>query len=549
MTTRLWQKVLFLVLCLTFAAAAWQSETEKTPKAEAKNKYKATLAFIPLDNRPVCAAYPAAVIKAAGYDVLMPPFELLASRTKPADCEMLWKWLKKATKKADAAVISTDALLYGGLVASRTHHFTVEELGRRVQALQALELSRDVPVYGFSTFMRTPARSYGNVEPSYYSEIGPAIYKYSQLADKIDSRGASFREELISGALERNMESAPLGDWLKRRDKNMTVNRELTGMARKGSFHYFAIGKDDNAPHSHTHMEARHMAMSNMSASEEDFQILPGVDQLGLLLLTRAVNELNHYTPKVYLHYVEGVGEKTVPQYSDMPLERSVPEQVLAVGGKVTANLQEADVVLALNTPPDGRTQDSTATSNMFYASAANKRYIAGLRGMLNAGCNVSLADVSYSNGADNGFMKEISLQGILTKLTAYNGWNTADNTIGFAIAQGVLAPQISRDDRLNLMRVRVIDDWFYQANARRHITDDLEKANLAQVKYQLGGNCRRIVKQATDECRNFAFRYELTKYTSFNLTFPWDRLFEVDITDLKTRAPRGEGFAGAGEE
>ena len=553
MCSSLWKKlmclVLFLAFCTALLPAAEVGDVRVPPRAQAKPKYKATLAFVPLDNRPVCAAYPVAVLEAAGYEVLVPPFELLASRTQPADCQLLWKWLGKAAKKADAAVVSTDALLYGGLVASRTHHYSRDELSLRVSGLEQLELQRDLPVYGFSTFMRTPARSYGNVEPAYYSEIGPAIYKYSQLTDKIDSRGADYRDELINGALERNLEREPLEDWLVRRDKNMEVNKQLTLLARRGKFHYFAIGKDDNAPLSHTHMEARHMAMANMTAKDSDFQILPGVDQLGLLLLTRAVMELEHRTPSVYLHYVEGVGAQTIPQYSDQKLERSVPEQVIALGGRVTTDMQSADLILALNTPPDGRTQDSTATSNMFFASPANKRYIAELRWLLDAGRNISLADVSYSNGADNGFMKEMCLQGLLPRLSAYNGWNTADNTIGFALAQGVLAPQISKEDQLNLMRVRVIDDWFYQANARRHITAELEKAHLDPVKYQLGGHYKQIAKQATDLCRDLAFKYDLTKRTSFTLTFPWDRLFEVDILDMQTRVPRSTRTATTEKE
>lgn len=81
-------------------------------------------------------------------------------------------------------------------------------------------------------------------------------------------------------------------------------------------------------------------------------------------------------------------------------------------------------------------------------------------------GYRVSLADVAYSNGADNGFMNELAKQGQLERLTAYNGWNTADNTVGFAICQGILTPQMSKPDAEKLMRIRVIDDWYYQANA-----------------------------------------------------------------------------------
>ena len=78
------------------------------------------------------------------------------------------------------------------------------------------------------------------------------------------------------------------------------------------------------------------------------------MDQLGLLMLTRAVNDLENRTPAVCPLYVEGVGPKTIPQYSDMPLGKSVPEQIVAAGGKIVYSPDAADVVLAINTPADG---------------------------------------------------------------------------------------------------------------------------------------------------------------------------------------------------
>ena len=88
---------------------------------------------------------------------------------------------------ADAAVISSDALIYGGLVASRTHFFDETTLQARVQRLEMLRERLPMPLYVYSTLMRTPRASFGNVEPPYYSKIGPAIFRYSELLDKEDT--------------------------------------------------------------------------------------------------------------------------------------------------------------------------------------------------------------------------------------------------------------------------------------------------------------------------------------------------------------------------
>ena len=506
------------------------SETQ----VEAREKEKGAFIFIPLDDRPVCYSYPVKVMEAAGYKILTPPEKFLATRTTPADTEKLWKWLESRAEKVDAAVISTDALIYGGLVASRTHMLPMAALEAKVNRLKDLQMDKDIRFYGFSTLMRTPRESYGNVEPAYYSNVGPAIYRYSQLSDKSDLHAESLLEDFEVGAFERNLAKAHLKDWLDRRNKNMEVNRQLAMLARMGRFDYFAIGKDDNAPLSHTHMEARKISFSNADVSDESFQILPGVDQLGLLLLTRAANELSGTVPKVYQMYVEGVGPKTIPQYSDLPLGTSVPEQIIAAGGKIVYQPEAADVVLAINTPADGTMYDSTSLSNQYFASPANKRYIANLGKMLERGVNISLADVAFSNGGDNGFMNEMSLRGYTDKLSAYNGWNTADNTIGFAISQGMLAPKIEKEKQLMLMRERVLDDWYYQSNARRLITDELEKAKKTEYKYTLNDMMPKVRKQAFDIMNRLAANYDITAGTKFDVVFPWNRLFEVDIVKLK---------------
>ena len=49
----------------------------------------------------------------------------------------------------------------------------------------------------------------------------------------------------------------------------------------------------------------------------------------------------------------------------------------------------------------------------------------------------VALADISYANGADNGFMQAMTdTEGLLGAHRLF-GWNTADNSIGFAPEPG----------------------------------------------------------------------------------------------------------------
>ena len=489
-----------------------------------------TILYVPLDNRPVCSSYVQQTMEAANCKIILPPEKYIASNEKNGNPDGIWEWLEHKAPKADAAVISTDSLIYGGLVASRTHNISREELQKRVKHLYELKTTLPIKLYAFSTIMRTPRASKGRVEPPYYSSIGPSIFAYSQLLDKQDQGKLSPAERLTMQALERNMKKAELGDWLERREKNLLINQELTRMARNGKFHYFAIGKDDNATLSATHMEGRKISLSTFDMSRDSFQILDGVDQLGLLLIARAYNEASGSKPSIYPMYSAGAGAATLPQYSDARLQDSVPQQIIAAGAVQAQSADSADLILALNTPQDGIVKDSTADDNQPFASVANKNFVGLIGKQLQAGRSVSLADISYSNGADNGFMQLLSNSGELERLTAYNGWNTGDNAVGYAIAQGLIARDMSSEARNLLLRQRLIDDWFYQSNARRNVSDELEKHNREDLKYDLATEEKVILQQVTADCQRMVNDCPLTKGTKFSLSFPWKRLFEVDV-------------------
>ena len=228
--------------------------------------------------------------------------------------------------------------------------------------------------------------------------------------------------------------------------------------------------------------------------------------------------------------YSVGAGASTLPQYSDARLQDSVPQQIIAAGAVQAQSADNANLILALNTPQDGIVKDSTADDNQPFASAGNKNFVGILGQLLRSGRSVSLADISYSNGADNGFMSLLANSINLQPLAAYNGWNTADNAVGYAIAQGLIARDMSSEARSKLLRQRLIDDWFYQSNARRSISNELEKHNREDLKYDLATEEKNILQQITADCQSMANSYSITRGTRFTLSFPWKRLFEVDV-------------------
>jgi hypothetical protein len=110
---------------------------QAAPAAEGPGAGK-KIVYIPIDTRPVNDSQTVEVAEKLGYEVLVPPAEILGGREDYGHPEELLQWLEKNAPGAQAAVVSTDAMVYGSLVGSRMHELTKEKIMARAEKLKAL---------------------------------------------------------------------------------------------------------------------------------------------------------------------------------------------------------------------------------------------------------------------------------------------------------------------------------------------------------------------------------------------------------------------------
>ena len=504
------------------------------------------IVFIPHDSRPISNKQTADVVQRVGYEVIVPPMELLGNREDWGHPDELWTWLDENLSQpgVKAAVISSDAMIYGSLVGSRKHSFSRDQVLARAARFDALQRAHPkMPLYVFGSIMRTPrtGEASGHEEPEYYRRYGADIFRYTVLRDKEEVEGLTRRERKEYDFLGRLIPKEALADWMGRREKNYAVNEYLIDLLRKhGTFRYLTLGRDDNAPFSQTHLESRHLTEAGADLGKTRFQTMAGIDEIALLMLTRAVNEQKHEVPFVFARYNWGRGADTVPAYSDEKIGTSIGDAVIAAGGMMVRAPEKADVVLTVNTNPDGRTYEANAPLNDGTPRDGTAYFADVVADYVAKGYPVSIADVAFANGADNALLEELQRRGLLYKIQAYAGWNTPTNSSGFVLGQGMLVRHMDGDSIDHLLTTRYLDDWAYQANVRNTIARQLTWLRGDGFYGSLGTKIDAVGMRSTRMMNRFIEENlpPIAEVDSVVVTFPWNRMFESDIL------PENPGFA-----
>lgn len=492
-----------------------------------------TILYVPQDDRPVDYEYTVSTAEAAGYQVLTPPAQYLSGMNFHGSPDKLMAWVNANAGKADAMVLSIDSLVYGGLVDSRKHNLPMETLTARLEKVEALHKShKNVPIYVFSTVMRSPWAGGKGVEPDYYLTMGSDNYQLASLQAKMDEEGLNPQERNDWFAIMRRVPMEYLQDWYNRRRKNMSINYRLIDDARKGVFTYYSLGHDDNSVSTQSSLESKYLEMAGTGIPKTAFGSFPGADQLGLLLITRASNDFNNYHPKITVIYPLGGGEKTVPRYDGQAIGKTIASHVEAIGGTMVDN-ERPDLLLAVNTPLTTSTTESANFENFPIMLQSTRDFLTQIEKAVNLDIPVSIVDMAFSNGSDNTLVYGLYQDKMMYRLAAYNGWNTASNSVGYGIAQGVLSKYMTADAHRDMLTTQYLDNWAYQANVRDYIYRMQQKLEAGVVTQYYPTLNEELQSRTKEQLQRYASTYLGIDPKTVDVTLPWQRLFEVYV-DVK---------------
>ena len=435
------------------------------------------IAFIPIDNRPVCYTLPVQ-IASDNIKLLVPDREWLGDLNKIADIEKIFEWLENL-EMVDAFVISLDTIAYGGLIPSRRSEDTFETIKTRTEKLKSIIKKQKADVYAFSSVMRISNNNVNEEEKEYWNKWGKKIFDYSQNCHK------TGRESCISNLIPSEI----LDDYLATRKRNFEINKIYLEWEKEGFFKTLVFSKDDCAEYGFNVQEARELERLGG-------YVKTGADEIPLTLLARAMNGKMKIAPV----FLSPDNKHLISNYEDISIEQSVNSQIELAGCEISDE-KNADIILYVNNFEERQGEIVMKIPTIPFSSKwekPEKPYM--------------IADVRYANGADNQFVKQLFENGCDENFFGYSGWNTSANTLGSLICSAK-AKFLFNGDIKKLQAVRLLDDWAYQANVRQM----LEKPDITKLK--------KLMKPYEEK----VFSFLKIKY-NVDYKFPWNRLFEVEI-------------------
>ena len=440
------------------------------------------IAFVPIDNRPVCYTLPKLISEIdEDFELVLPDRTDLGDLTKNANIENIFTWLK-GLNNLDGMILAFDTLAYGGLIPSRRCPETFSQIQKRVEELKEILLEKKCRILAVSSIMRISNNNYNEEEKTYWSEYGKKIFTYSYNFHKNGEEKCSDIPQEI------------LDDYIKTRTRNFEINKIYLEWQKEGLLDTLVFSKDDCAEFGLNVMEAQELESLGGYTKT-------GADEIPLSLLSRVIGKQMKVCPV----FLEPEYKNLISNYEDVRIENSVKGQ-RELANCIIADEKNADGILYINNFKHHQGEivmkiDTEGFDRSF--AAPNKPYM--------------IADVRFANGADNNFVKELFKNKIIDKnFYGYSAWNTSANSLGSLILcakMKIFAKKYNQNAFEKVQLTRFLDDWAYQANVRQKLKSP-EKNILAK------------------EMKSFEKVLEDVTLNSVNVkySFPWKRLFEVEI-------------------
>ncbi|MBD3291801.1 MAG: DUF4127 family protein [Armatimonadia bacterium] len=532
--------------------------------------------YVPLDNRPCNARFPGLLARMVDFELIMPPLDLLGEGRHEAQPGRIADWLLEPHGRVDCAILSLDMLAFGGLVPSRTMSVAPETALERLDVLGRLrEHLGEAAIYAFDTIMRLSITADSPQTGQYWEPMR----QYSELSYQVRTLGHDDQAERLQ-ELEAQIPSEIISDYRAARERNHRVNMRAIDETAAHHIDFLALTQEDAAEFGPHRDEQERLLDRAASLNIEDrVAVYPGADEAGMTLLARFIHRHMLKTPTVRVFYSSEEGADRIATFEDRPLRETVEAHIAAVGAQLTDD-PEADLLLAVNAPAEGKRED-------YERGAARDRRRRQVRSLLETAAEhspqrVVLCDVAFPNGADEALMRELRHSDLSHhRLLSFGAWNTAGNTIGSTLAHGTLRlialqdkgafdlaqllADISPMRYLELLNSlidserahveflfgRFVDDWLYQSRIRPIVTEQVVQLLEASV-FDLSSSYRQTERMVAQELSAAAgdlwtdhflaqemvqIGFEQSRSSlvldaleETRVRLPWRRMFEVDL-------------------
>ena len=199
--------------------------------------------YVPLDDRDCNYEFPWLLSKMTeDIELLRPPYEWMGFLKTPAKRDKIWQWIFEQAPFCEYAILSVDTLIYGNIIGSRTHHYTLEECSQTMDLFRQLKgQNPHLHIHAFNLAARVAAYNDSHEDPEYWQDFGYDIWRYTWLLDK-QSRFHITAEELQELTdLKEKIPSEILDDFLTRRKTNRLVNLTSVDLVKENVFDILTV--------------------------------------------------------------------------------------------------------------------------------------------------------------------------------------------------------------------------------------------------------------------------------------------------------------------
>ena len=506
-----------------------------------------TIVVMPLDSRPPCTQFVEELGRIANIRIILPPEELLDHFRNPSDKQALRLWLKENLSQANAAIVSVDMLIHGGLLSSRLSQGTSQDTQETLDLLQQAHAQNPgVEIYAFNIIPRLLIAD---------SSVN-AIYKKDLLEYSILKNQVAVFENPLDYKKLLDIRSRVPSDVIQEYEtlyaQNLDISNKLIHQTETGVITGLIIGQDDGNSFGIPNLikEKLQNFIDHKQALANKVIITRGADEIALNLLARIAAKISGQSSQVYVTYSTDAAPAIIMPYMAQSVHTTVSEKIALIKGQEVSTLAEASFVLYVHIGSDQSTEQTLTKSAL------------EVKSLMARGYPVAVVDLSENFYASQSLLPYLIKESVdINELAAYSGWNTTSNSVGTAVSQGMFATsgfeapdQIKQHDQaqVEFLLSRFLDDYYFQKEIQPWINKrvrnmNADPYNLPDSHYQdandviqlfLTTKSKLLFQQAIKRhpielSDKFGTRSYRINSLAVKSSLPWERTFEIKVRPI----------------